>query len=227
MNGCIDKEVGKLLHDYEMNWLTEENQERFELHLMDCDFCTQEVTQLESTARLLTDDDTVKAAVRRSVSEKERETTLRQRLVQLLWPKTNLLMRPALVYLLVVLLLPLAYHGILRDRPVRPQIAPVHNVQLVSTRGATTTIRPQPGMDMVLTFGFDGAVPGDRYEVRVQSEQLGLVYENTRLSFDERQTAHLRLPNSLLNAGEYTVTIRNPKDVSALGTDTLMFIIEF
>ncbi len=45
-NKCIAPEVGRLLTQYEMGELSDEEQDRFEGHLMDCDFCRRELEEM-------------------------------------------------------------------------------------------------------------------------------------------------------------------------------------
>ncbi|MFA6570126.1 MAG: hypothetical protein WCT77_02710 [Bacteroidota bacterium] len=47
MKSCIDATIGSMILDYELNRLNEEEQEMFELHLMDCDFCLEQVKSME------------------------------------------------------------------------------------------------------------------------------------------------------------------------------------
>jgi len=43
MNECRDPQVGELITQYEMGELSDEERDRFEEHLMDCDFCRREL----------------------------------------------------------------------------------------------------------------------------------------------------------------------------------------
>lgn len=52
-NHCTDQETGKLITLYELGKLREDQQERFEQHLMDCDFCLQELQALSPTIAAL------------------------------------------------------------------------------------------------------------------------------------------------------------------------------
>jgi len=45
MNECIAPEVGALITQYEMGQLSDEERNRFEEHLMDCDFCRRELEE--------------------------------------------------------------------------------------------------------------------------------------------------------------------------------------
>jgi len=53
MSDCLDPRLREWLHLYELGLLTGVQQEEFELHLMDCDSCRDEVEQFKSVARHL------------------------------------------------------------------------------------------------------------------------------------------------------------------------------
>jgi len=49
INGCIDPQVGELITQYELGQLSDEERDRFEEHLMDCDFCRRELEEMLPT----------------------------------------------------------------------------------------------------------------------------------------------------------------------------------
>jgi len=46
MTQCVNEEFGKLISQYELGCLSDEERDRFEEHLMECDFCLQELEQM-------------------------------------------------------------------------------------------------------------------------------------------------------------------------------------
>ncbi len=46
MTQCSNEEFGRLIVHYELGWLSDEERDRFEEHLMDCDACLQELEQM-------------------------------------------------------------------------------------------------------------------------------------------------------------------------------------
>jgi len=50
---CTDTEVGKFISHFEMNLLSDEDRELFELHLFECKYCRQETTEMNSTTDAL------------------------------------------------------------------------------------------------------------------------------------------------------------------------------
>jgi hypothetical protein len=222
----MDTQIGKLLHDYEMGWLTTDDQERFELHLMDCRHCFEEAQKFRQAAKLLSEDDKIKSIIADSVNQAEGIAGFWSKLKELFWPKTNIFLKPALVYLGILLLMPIAYRGIVLQLSTENQIRPVDKIDLVATRGSHLIVRPKANNDLLLNFAFDVAVPGQYYRVVLKSDHAGVIYESDRIRFDMLQSAQLILPNAMLSDDEYLLIIEDPTDSSLMGTDTLMFRIE-
>jgi len=223
MAGCTDNDVGRLLHDYEMGWLSEDDDERFELHLMDCQYCFSEVMKFRHTATLLSEDDVIKAAIK-SV---EHGTGLWSRLWQLLWPEGSLITKPAFSYLVILILLPMAYMGVNRETGSEDSVRTVHAVDLVSIRGFLQEFRLEEEKDLVISFSFAGAVPNRHYRIGLYSGNGDIIHEDGQINFDIRQVARLCVPYNVLSEGEYLIIIEDPLDLSPIGTDTLRFRVKF
>jgi Putative zinc-finger len=54
MPECINPQVRELIHDYEMNQLTEAERDRFEEHLIDCPFCLHEAQAMQRLSTAMT-----------------------------------------------------------------------------------------------------------------------------------------------------------------------------
>ncbi|MCK4773655.1 MAG: zf-HC2 domain-containing protein, partial [Candidatus Krumholzibacteria bacterium] len=115
MNRCTDHKIGDLLHAFELDQLDAEQQEAFELHLLSCDHCFEQVSRFEGVASLLRSDADVQELVRSAATALEPETereSLWSRLLDALWPKTTFLLKPVVSYLIVILLAFPAYVGL-------------------------------------------------------------------------------------------------------------------
>ena len=55
-NRCTNENLGRLLHQYELGMLGEEDRRAFEIHLYECDTCFAEVQDLWEESRLLRQD---------------------------------------------------------------------------------------------------------------------------------------------------------------------------
>jgi tetratricopeptide (TPR) repeat protein len=56
MSDCIDKNIGRMLHDFELGLLSKEDRYRFEMHLYDCDYCLDQVREFMDVSRILSED---------------------------------------------------------------------------------------------------------------------------------------------------------------------------
>jgi tetratricopeptide (TPR) repeat protein len=63
MSKCHDERFQKALYLYELGLLSEEESNKFELHLLECDECFKKATQYKKIARYLSDSQKVKNAV--------------------------------------------------------------------------------------------------------------------------------------------------------------------
>ncbi len=63
MSSCRDRQLGAMLHHYELGLLSDEDRLRFEAHLLECDNCYERLDRFEKAARLMRTDDSVRAAV--------------------------------------------------------------------------------------------------------------------------------------------------------------------
>jgi hypothetical protein len=210
-----------------MGWLSGDDQERFELHLMDCSYCFNEARRFEPVAKHLSDDETIKAEVVSSIGAAGQEINFWSKLRELFWPKTNFLLKPAVVYLMILIILPIAYKGLRPPETTPTTINPALVADLVSLRGEIQTIHAESGSDIIINFAYDQAVAGNYYRVTLLSEYGYILYENRRMPFDRRQAAHLVIPAGLLSEGKYTLIIEDPADTSVFSKDTLRFQIEY
>lgn len=53
MNECTNIKTGQMLHDYELDMLSAEDKQQFELHLYDCDYCLSLVREFMSESRII------------------------------------------------------------------------------------------------------------------------------------------------------------------------------
>lgn len=202
---CINPEVGRLLHSYELGLLTSEEDERFERHLLSCDHCHTELHRFETHAKLLRSHQ----AVRREVAAPDAvATSFGSRLRHWLWPDAPLLFRPAITLLLVVVLMYPAWlgiHGISRGG----RIAPVYEISLLPVRGAGSDIFTVPAeRDLVLEFVCYGCNVGEPYRVDIADAEGNLLHRTDGFDgFDEFEMGRLLLPAHLVSPGRYILTV--------------------
>lgn len=206
---CVDRRMGVMLHAYEVGALAEGDNERFEIHLLRCRGCFEAVQSFASSADLLRND----AGVREVVREATGETAARsgdRGWVQWLWPARPWPLRPAVPYLLLLILLYPAYRGLQPSSP-RPVI-PLQAITLIPSRSAEVEgIRLQSGRDAAITFVFRGATPGKPYRVRLTAADGQTVYADEAFTaFDRYETGQILFPAERMHAGGYLLEVIDP-----------------
>jgi hypothetical protein len=68
-------DMGRLLHDYELDMLSTEDKQQFELHLYECDHCLSLVREFMSVSRIIRHDQDARAIVQDIVGEQEDRTS--------------------------------------------------------------------------------------------------------------------------------------------------------
>jgi len=65
MNECIDKRLGNLLYAYEIDLLSDEEREEFEIHLLECKYCNDRVQNFQAATDIIKHDKEIKDVVAR------------------------------------------------------------------------------------------------------------------------------------------------------------------
>jgi len=104
MSECIDKDTGVLLHAYEIRALSDSEIERFEIHLLACEYCFNEVSAFRGESSLLASDEGVKAIVREAARKFRPPESIAKRLWRYIWPDVPFVFKPAFVYLVLFMI---------------------------------------------------------------------------------------------------------------------------
>jgi hypothetical protein len=212
MPKCIDPDIGKLLHAYELKALSEEDEDRFEVHLLECEHCFEELQAFEQKAALLTSDDDVKGLVLEAIEARPIATeSLRRRIWRYLWPKAPVLFRPALAWVVVLVMIVPAYLGLHKSRI--SQIGSPQKIVLVAEKSAgdryfDISLR----RDGLIRFIYRDAVAGRSYRVFIESAAGTIFYEDARFDdFDEYGQAELSFPLGRMRPGLYRLVVIDPE----------------
>ncbi len=225
MNPCSNAGIGKLLHSYEMGWLSDADTELFEQHCLTCEACFGQIQKFRAVSEILIEDSVIADYAAEGARAAQPGRSWVQRLREAIWPDTNLFLRPALTYLALAVLIPLAYQGFSVQAPGTTDVIAARTVELVGTRNAITTIDPWTDESVVLRFAFSGARISSTYEVSLSNESGEILYHSDTFGFDGQQAGLLSLPVSGLSSGNYKIVISDPEDSPPLGTDTLYFTV--
>ncbi len=210
MATCIDPAIGVLLHAYEIGGLSETERDCFEIHLMNCEFCFDEVKRFADIATVLRSDSRVLEVLQESEKEETTAESLAQKLKGLFWPDAPLIFRPAFAYIVIILMMIPAYLGL--QRIGERNIGPVQPLHLVTDRsGGEAVLDLSRGIDGLLSFYYRNAEEGKQYIISIVSESGEVIFEDDRFSgFDEFGTGHLILSSEATEAGHYRLSITNP-----------------
>jgi hypothetical protein len=208
---CTEANLGVLLHAYEVGGLSEEDIERFEIHMLRCDRCFEAVQSFAPWAELMRADGEIRRVVQEADGESLTADTRRGRWGRYLWPPWPLPFRPAVIYILVLILLYPAYQG-LHPSSTR-SVENIQAVTLIPSRSAAAEgVIVQSGRDAAITFVFRGAQPDKRYQVRLADDAGEVVFTDDAFTdFDRYETGQVLFPAERMRPGGYLLEIVDPE----------------
>jgi len=212
MKHCTNSRLGSLLHAYELNTLSEEEIEQFEIHLLECEFCFAEARNFAAESSLLASDKAVKDLISGLQDNRPLEREAKMRFWHLLWPSEKpYFLRPALFYFIILLMIVPVFRSLLISP--KQQVRAVQVINLLPIRSADNSILKQSGDDEgLINFVFDGAEEGKSYIVEIKSVEGDLIYMDSDFrNFDSFQTGRLVAPISKMKVGDYILTITDPR----------------
>jgi hypothetical protein len=214
MSTCTDTRLGDFLHAYELNQLDDPQRDAFELHLLSCRYCFEQASRFDAAASLLRADADVRGLVAQAATDAARAAapepheSLGSRLRRHLWPETNLFLRPALAYFLILVLAYPAYRG-LQPTPTT-EVRGVRSLVFSGTR--TTAARVvDAGAPLVVMFRISGAREGQHFRVVVRRDDGTIIYTDDDFTdFNEREMGTLLLGERGWKAGRYHIEVYAP-----------------
>jgi hypothetical protein len=224
---CKDQEQGKLLLAYELGGLSEQENERFEIHLIECEHCFNELKGFERESSLLSQDTDIKDLIGQSVGEIQAETkSLLGKVWRYLWPETRLIYKPALAYFLILLMIVPAYRGIMESTD--SQVRTIQNVMLLPDRSVSDNVfKLGTSQDGLISFVYRGAQSHREYTVIIETENGREIFRDDDFTgFDDFETGRLLLPLDGMEPGVYLLVISDPGDQSPLKRQERTFRIE-
>lgn len=207
MYDCIDDNIGKMLHAYELQTLTDEERDIFEQHLLVCDYCHDKARAfLPSAVEILESEELSIFAERAATSwETKRE---QKSLRDLLWPRTPFLFRPAISYALLAIAIILGLWFIDAGKRERDIVKPLQSISLVPLRNSQQPdIKISDGTDALFQFYVPGGDDNQVYRIQILRGDNTVIYENQefRLNAENRGLFYLDLRS--LDTGIYTLSL--------------------
>jgi len=209
MSDCIDKKTGNLLHLYELGMLSPQEAELFEKHLMRCEFCFGRVSEFEKYAAALRNNPGVRALAGEEEEAYDKQETLSGRLKTYLWPRKPLIFKPAMIYVLILLLIYPAWLGLRVAFESNDRIRPVQTIRLVSNRMPfQNTFDMSSGLDGIISFEFPPSRDDRRYLIIVTAgDGNELVRYDNFPDISGTGMNELLIPRELMKPGDYRLVV--------------------
>jgi len=227
MAECTNRRIGALLLAYELQALPEKDADLVAEHLLQCDHCFREFAGFQKEATLLAKDPDIKALVAGASPHTAEPQSLLTGTWKRLWPKVPFMFRPAVAYLLLLLMILPVYYGL--KTPPRPHVQEVsQTVELILTRQTMVkTFKKSLGEIGLLTLECSWVEPGESYRVVIESADGAVIYDNSAFnSFDWSKMAALHLYLADLEPGKYRLLITDPRADSSSRRQQYYFGIE-
>jgi hypothetical protein len=194
MSDCIDKNIGRMLHDFELNLLSEDDKRRFEMHLYDCEYCLEQVREFMDVSKILARDPDAIALIEKVAAESGEKDKK---------PFTPFLKILVAAILVVVIILPI-YRYALHKTP--PEV--VQTLELRPTReGGSDVIYLEKGGDIAINFyvADDFKGPANIVISKVSGDTVLSLQNFT--DFDDRGLGSIKLPVTEFTEGHYSLHI--------------------
>jgi len=221
---CQEPDVGKLIHAYELNALSEEDTARFETHLIKCGYCFDQVQEFALASQLLQSAESVKAETERLLPTREAaHGSVTTKIKEYLWPRSARNIRFALALVLILLLVYPAYRGIFPGS--QDAVGPVAMIHLMPERSSTVESFSIPdNQGMVISFIYHGYRKGISYSIELARNDNQMIFRNESFdSFDEYGMGALVLQRNILNPGTYKLIISDSNNSAAADKQVYTF----
>lgn len=207
---CCDPKIGVLLHAYEVGSLSDENTQRFEIHMLRCERCHSEIALFESQSELLRQDKVVRHEAALEASSATDESARIGGIWKSLWPDKSRVLQPAWLIIAIILLIYPAYLGLRTSDP--QEVAPLQVIALVPTRSAVRMhFQLDQTEEVAISFVYVGAKEDHSYEIILREASGDVIYSNSNFtSFNEWGTGHLFMPAGTMKSGNYIIVIKDP-----------------
>ena len=207
MDKCCNPSIGALLHAYELKTLRDEDVEKFELHLLDCDYCFNELSSFNEKAGMLLNDGQVKKEVQLQAGYNT-QAEEKKSILNFLWPKSvPFYFRPAAAY--AVAILAIVFAPLLRNPSFNSAIGPIQSIAFTQTRSTENVILDKNIADNgIVNFIVNNYTEDQTVNILIKSSSDKVIYEKSNYTdIDRMGIGRLYLPVNNLAAGQYNLEI--------------------
>ncbi|MEZ5359800.1 MAG: hypothetical protein R3F48_13355 [Candidatus Zixiibacteriota bacterium] len=206
-NTCTNKEIGQLLHAYEVGTLSDELVESFELHMMACDYCMARLKEFEHvTGMMKADDEIVReiASLDTAITETSRKKSFLRTFFKSELP---FILRPAFL-MAVLIIMAMTWAVTFLSHPV-VEPGPVKELNLIQQRnGGTELVIDEQTAYVSVAFIYLDFNTNRPPAVLLERDGRDTVYFDSRfLHFDIYKVGRLLIPNNDRILGTYRLLI--------------------
>ena len=225
MDGCREPKYENMLHAFELGMLSDNDREKLQIHLLGCDHCFDKARDFEDATILLRDDPDVKQTIDQIDKKKQPSKPARFKILNLLWPEKPrfMLAKPlAILALLLIISYPIYRFGVYQPSEYQQTIS------LFPMRGGSADIISlEKGGEVVISFVYEKAQPGNVYHIRLTSRDGDIIYSDDKFSgFNGSGLGSITLPVGKFDRGRYALSIANPASDNRDSTSTYYFKAE-
>jgi hypothetical protein len=209
MSKCIDPEHGNLLHLYELNGLSKQDTDRFEIHLLKCEYCFNELNEFVENAETIRNSIYLPEEVEKSLDREDYFDPIPESIWRRIWPPKPFRSFAVVSYLLIILLAIPSFFGIKQIIDAREKIEPIQMISLTDSRASQrAAFRTSPGIEGVIVFLVPSALPGKKYQITIITDAGDEIMRDDNFDrLDEFGIGKLSFPRTLMKHGGYRLII--------------------
>jgi hypothetical protein len=216
MSDCTNIDMGRLLHDYELDMLPADDKRKFELHLYECDHCLSLARESMDVSRIIRHDREAKAIIHDIAGEQDDAAI----------PRTGRKSSPFTRYLIAAVIVlaigvPAYWYSQQTDAPLIMQ-----SLELLSSRaGGNDIIYLEKGGDVEISFYIAENFQGEADLTISSIDGDTVLYTPGFEDFNEKGLGSITMPVSMFSDGHYMLTIK-PDSEAGLEERVYMFRVK-
>lgn len=214
MSKCTDKNLGMLLHDYELGLLSEEDTHRFEMHLYECEYCLTQVRENLDVSRIIIEDQDTHALIE-NVAGKSEPTKVKK--------KSSPFLRLLIAAVLAMLIFAPVYKYLIHKEPSTV----IQTLELLPARtGGNDIIYLDKGGDVRINFFFaeEFSAPVNLTILKVDGDTVLALEDFT--DFNRQGLGTITVPVTDFSEGHYILHIQPTSDIYGQNERQYMFKVK-
>jgi hypothetical protein len=202
MSRCSKPEFEDMLHAFELGLLKDEDRQRFEEHLLDCESCFERAKEFLPAAILLRHDKSLREGPSEATSTSGERTR---------WFRLTRLV--AIAAVLIGVTLPTYWFGFRHEQPSEP----AQPLRLLPLRGGSPPVLYlDKGGNAEISFAVDSSLASFGFQVTVLSRKQDTVFTDPYFTdLDSSNIGLIVLPITAFEPGFYQLIIEDPSGENA------------